>query len=118
MVNCTGYCSVQAYADDTQLFFFAFKNTETTQYNHKLNTDLESICNYSRENSLSIYASKTCDLVHAASNYREIVKHAYSLIMWNGAIEFLDSFKNLGIHYHELLRFRKHVGYLTMSTFC
>lgn len=105
------YCSIHAFADDTQLYY-SFMKEGVELANLLVNYDLDTIINEANNHSLQINASKSKLMLFGKlsnSTLREEVKNNLDIKINGIKLPFIESVKNLGLIIDENLRFEQHV---------
>ncbi|CAG4971111.1 unnamed protein product [Colias eurytheme] len=108
--SCIHHCQYHAYADDIQLYI-SFDPSQTLASTTKLNSDLDRISAWSRENSLVLNKEKTKYMILGTPNMvRRIECENPIVTVENSSIERVNEARNLGVVFDENLRFEKHVN--------
>ncbi|XP_075151092.1 uncharacterized protein LOC142225202 [Haematobia irritans] len=101
-------CNLHMYADDVQVYTSAHIHTIESCIND-INSDLNLIQNWARNNGLHLNPSKTKYLAIAKNKTVEIESISTKLCIENVAIDFVQSHKNLGIIFNSKLTWSDHI---------
>lgn len=110
------YCSMQSYADDTQLHYTFFPESYELAM-HRINSDLQSIFTYSTNHNLTLNASKSSVVLFSPRNqYLHLASHMLIKIN-NTAIPIVTEVKNLGVIFDHKLTFTPHLNNLLKKSY-
>lgn len=114
--NTIQHSNIQAYADDTQILHH-FELTNVAEASEKINKELESIFQFSKEHNLKLNPDKCSAMLFCSKQKRDIIKTQLNIKINDKDITFTDSLKNLGLTFDENLRFHHHVKKLIQKTY-
>ena len=100
ILKSINYCKVQAFADDTQLYY-CFNKEEYLDAEFKVYHDLNLIYTLSMSHNLVLNPSKSCVLLFANKNNKYFSENKINICINN-----VSSAKNLGIAIDKNLRFK------------
>lgn len=106
--NVIQKCSVQYYADDTQLYF-SFYKTELKESCNIINEELKKMKETSSEHSLLLNPSK-CSVMIFGMNVDESIKSNIDIKIENNTLPIKNSVRNLGLIFDSALRFSGHIS--------
>lgn len=116
ILRALNYCNVQAYADDTQIYY-PFDYTNFLQAAEHMNSDLKIISQLSEEHNLKINPSKSCAVLFGNKSHIDFLKANFIININNEPIEFVTEAKNLGIIMDSELRFAVYVKKVLQKAF-
>ena len=104
------YCTVHAYADDTQLVL-SFDPNDSALFSFYLNSDLERLSQWVINNGLRINVDKSALLLAGNKILRDKFTNSHPVIMFsNKQLELSDSIKILGVYLDSELNFSLHLN--------
>nr|CAI5833066.1 unnamed protein product [Callosobruchus analis] len=106
--NVIKHCSVQLYADDTQIYF-SFQPENYESATSTINTDLQHITTYAQSHSLRFNAAKSSSVLFCSRKNREFLKSVMKIKVNDQDIPFSQCAKDIGLYIDENLRFQQHV---------
>ena len=111
-------CKYHMYADDTQIYCSGSPNN-IDDLARKINSDLDNIANYSKNNFLKLNASKsTYIIIGSRTNLKKVANINIPLITMNGKIIDRKSYvRNLGVIFDEALSWEKHVNHIVANAY-
>ncbi len=104
-------CSVNLYADDTQLLV-GFPPEDSCLTMQRVNNDLEEIYKWSTKHGLVLNATKSHYMIIGSNNNRQqFLQYNFTTLHINGSIlPSAESARNLGVTFDERLDFQLHVN--------
>lgn len=115
-VSCLKHCQIHLYADDTQLYY-SFNTSEVDSACSRINEDLKSFINISKDHCLIINASKSNVLLFGPKKSCQLIKNQVQINIDQENIEIVEYAKNLGVIIDSDLRFGKHINKLTQKAY-
>lgn len=106
--KCLKHCAYHMYADDTQLIY-NFDISEVQEANLKINVDLNSLSEVSKNLSLKLNPTKSIAVLFARDSHRPYLLRNLNLKLNNENITLKDSAKNLGLIIDYKLHFKEHI---------
>ena len=112
------HCSVQLYADDTQLYL-SMPPSEVNQFVSEINNDLSVISEWSQNNGLLLNPEKTVAMCLGSKQLcAKAMSQLNQKIILNGKeIQFEDYAKNLGVIFDSNFNFEKHITKLCSNAY-
>ncbi len=107
----TNYCSIQAYADDTQLSY-SFPYSDIVDAQKRVNSDINLLASLGEQHNLCINSAKSKVLIFANRKDYNNVSNFISIHANNQTIPIVNSARNLGIVIDRNLNFEEHVSNL------
>lgn len=107
-------CSIQRYADDTQLYT-SFKKQEANEAVERLAQALELVANYSANSGLKLNPSKSA-IIYFGPN-REWASENLIVEVSQSVIQTVNECKNLGLLMDSDLRFRNQVSKIVQRSY-
>nr|CAH7732385.1 unnamed protein product [Callosobruchus chinensis] len=87
LINAIKNCSVQLYADDTQIYH-SFNPEEHEYASTLINEDLINICSYADKHNLRLNAAKSTCMIFCSKKKRELLKSLVSIKIHSEALSF------------------------------
>lgn len=109
-------CKVQAYADDSQLYF-SFSVDQIIQAQQLINNDLNLLHNLCLKHNLKLNSNKSQIMIFGSKNKVNEVKNIINIQINNTSLPIVNSAKNLGLVIEDDLRFKTHVSTLLKKTY-
>lgn len=109
-------CEVQAYADDTQIYY-SFSSNDYAQACDILNSELDNVKSLSIEHNLKLNSDKSSLMLFGNKNNTQFLKDNLNIHIDGTRLQIVDICKNLGIVIDSNLRFREHVKSLIQKSF-
>lgn len=109
-------CKVQAYADDTQLYF-DFDFNEYIQATEIINRDLEVIKKVSSDHNLLLNSAKSRVLIFSNKNHANFLDQNLNIQLDGLMLQKVKCYRNLGLLIDSELRFREHIKQLHRRSF-
>nr|CAH7755416.1 unnamed protein product [Callosobruchus chinensis] len=116
LINAIKNCSVQLYADDTQIYH-SFNPEEHEYASTLINEDLINICSYADKHNLRLNAAKSTCMIFCSKKKRELLKSLVAIKIHSERLNFSPCVKNLGLYLDEDLRFQEHVRHLSIACY-
>lgn len=107
---------VQAFADDTQIYFSFYAN-DSALANHIINNELNNIQVLALEHDLKLNSSKSSVMLFGNKKHASTLKNELNILIDGVTLPFVDSAKNLGLIIDTDLRFKEHVKKLMQKSF-
>lgn len=109
-------CKVQAYADDTQLYF-QFDVNDHIHAVDVINSELQMIKQLSDEHDLKLNSSKSNLILFGSNNKKLFLKDKLNIQIDGVHLPVIDHAKNLGVILDTDLRFKEHVKKLLQKSY-
>lgn len=103
------HCKFHMYADDTQLYISCFPNDIDIAIT-RLNEDLQSIAQWSTNNSLLLNPSKTKLMIFGSRQQLATIKPTINVSLLGRVVERVHVLKNLGLIMDSELRFENQIA--------
>jgi hypothetical protein len=108
--NCIQFCKYHMYADDTQIYY-SFKSEDVSIAIQNINTDLESISDWSTNNSLALNPLKSQMVVLGTKHQVERLSlHNLKIKIKDTDIEQVKTARNLGLIVDPQQKFVEHIN--------
>ena len=111
ILNSATNCNIQAYADDTQLYY-SFSLNEFNRAQTLINDELNVIFNKSQQHNLKLNSTKSKVMIFTSRNYYNQIKNNININIDGKAIPVISTARNLGLIIDDDLRFKTHVNKL------
>lgn len=108
------YCKVQAFADDTQVYFH-FNHRDYLNASSLINHDINMLKKLSSEHNLKLNPLKSNVMIFGPK--KEFLKSNLNIILGDVSLSGVDCAKNLGVVLDTELRFREYVKLLIKKSF-
>lgn len=105
-----------AYADDIQLMY-TFHPTNAQHASNCVNTDLNILTNYCKNNALQINALKTSAMLFCGKHIYEYLTSNIHIYINNEEIAFVEKVKSLGLILDKNFKFTDHVNMLIKKSY-
>lgn len=116
ILNTVENCSIQAYADDTQVYnSFHFRDSLVAQ--HNLNSDLSKIKQTSQEHNLKLNPNKCKLIIFGPKKDLVSVSENFNLNIDNEILFPETMVRNLGLNLDQHLKFSGHVNTLLSKAY-
>jgi hypothetical protein len=103
------HCCVTLFADDTVLYVSS-KSTDTLQ--NLLNSDLQKLCYWLKENHLTVNIKKSKAMIIGSSQRLAKITSSLEFTIDNTRLDQVKSFKYLGVLINENLSWKEHVDHI------
>jgi Reverse transcriptase (RNA-dependent DNA polymerase) len=110
------HCNLQAFADDTQLYY-SFNPNQLDTASCTINSDLQSIEDYSKRHNLKLNPNKCKVISFSPRHFQDAVRNELNLKLNDIPLESVASSRNLGIVFDCELRFKEYVALLIKKSF-
>lgn len=110
------YCKVQAYADDTQIYY-CFDIEENINAEALINEDLQTLTQLATAHNLKLNPSKSYLMLFGNKNKVHYLKDNLNIVLSGVKLGVVESAKNLGIILDSELRFRDHLKKLNQKSY-
>lgn len=110
------YCKVQAYADDSQLYY-SFLVNEVLHAEHLINNDLNLLYELCLKHNLKLNSGKSHIMIFGSHNKVNCIQNNINIQINNISLPIVHSAKNLGLIIDDNLRFKSHINSLLNKTY-
>lgn len=116
ILNSVTNCKIQAYADDTQLYY-SFPLNEFNQAQNLINDELNIIFNKSQQHNLKLNSTKSKVMIFTSKNNYNQIKNNININIDGNMLPVVSSAKNLGLIIDDDFRFKSHVNKLLQRSY-
>lgn len=104
------HCSMQTYADDTQIYYSFWLN-DRIEAVKKINEDLHTISETSKNHSLVINPAKSVVLIFGNEHAVEVLKTTVNITIDNTALPIKNETRNLGLFLDNSFKYKTHISH-------
>lgn len=116
ILRCTEHCSVQAYADDQQVYF-TFSPSDINYAQAVINSDLENIRKVSLSHNLKLNPNKCELIIFGSRKQAEFATAHLNIAVGTTTLPIVSCSKNLGLYLDNQLKFTEHVSSLLRKAY-
>lgn len=116
ILNSVKTCQIQAYADDTQIYF-SYQPEEYANAQSTVNNELNNIFKIATEHNLKLNTNKSVCMMFGQMNKVRYAKSSIKIKINDDILPFQENCKNLGLFLDNNLRFKLHVQKLLQKSY-